>query len=313
MSFSHHALIHAAGGEEEARARFERMVGACVRLQHPTVRNLRSAPGDWGIDAFVGELDGRISVWQAKFFITEIGDAQKRQIRESFAQLMIKASEEKFVVEFWTLCIPILMSPEEAKWFDGWRKRRKNTHAGLTIPEPWDRDKLSSLLYSPEGAAARSEFLGISISPPLREVVDPPAELDFEEMLFIKQLRAAGMVALTAPKREFFNAEVLAREVQEKAIPEELNELVAERVDVHSIWSVAFNGACSADPLAQNLTGIYERVMDELRATHAHRDPPPLGMRPVHRLGTMHQVVDDGEAGWRRDYLEIAKAHRDAI
>jgi hypothetical protein len=46
VSFTHHALIHAAGGEDEARARFERMVVACVRLQHPTVRNLRAAPGD---------------------------------------------------------------------------------------------------------------------------------------------------------------------------------------------------------------------------------------------------------------------------
>jgi hypothetical protein len=298
---------------EEARARFERMVGACVRLQHPTVRNLRPAPGDWGIDAFIGELDGRISVWQAKFFINEIGDTQQRQIRDSLAQLASKAAEENFTVEFWTLCIPILMSAEETKWFDGWRKRRQREHPGLTIPEPWDRDKLSSLLFSPEGAGARAEFLGLEEKPALHEVLDPPADLNFEEMLFIKQLRAAGMAELTAPKREFFNAELLAREVQEKAVPEELNELVAERVDVHSIWSVAFNGACTADPSALQLTGLYERVMGELRATHAHRDPPPLGMRPVHRLGTMHQVVDEGEAGWRRDYPEIVKEHRGGV
>jgi hypothetical protein len=225
--------------------------------------------------------------------------------------VVTKAAEENFAVEFWTLCIPILMSPEEAKWFDGWRKRKQKEHAGLTIPEPWDRDKLSSLLFSTEGAAARAEFLGFTETPPLHEVVDPPPEVDFDEMLFIKQLRAAGMIELTGPKREFFNAEVLAREVQEKAVPDELKELVAERVDVHSIWSVAFNGACSSEPSARLLAGLYERVMGELRATHAHRDPPPLGMRPVHRLGTMHQVVDDGEAGWRRDYIEIAKEHRE--
>lgn len=311
VSFTHHALITAAGGEEEARARFERMVSACVRLQHPTVRNLRAAPGDWGIDAFLGELDGRVSVWQAKFFITAIGDPQQRQIRDSFAQLMGKAAEEGFTVEFWTLCIPILMSPEEAKWFDRWRKRQQKDNPGLTIPEPWDRDKLSSLLFSPEGVGVRREFLGLEENPPLRDLLDPPADLDFEEMLFIKQLRAAGMVELAAPKREFFNAELLSREMREKAIPEELSELIAERIDVHSIWSVAFNGACSAASSTQQLVGLYERVMGELRATHAHRDPPPLGMRPVHRLGTMHQVVDDGEAGWRRDYVEIVRMHRD--
>lgn len=90
MSFTHHHLIAAAGGEEDARPRFERMVTACVRLQHPTVRNLRPAPGDWGIDAVVGELDGRVSIWQAKFFISEIGNTQKQEIRDSFAQAMKK-------------------------------------------------------------------------------------------------------------------------------------------------------------------------------------------------------------------------------
>ena len=61
MSFTHHHLIAAAGGEEEARHRFERMITECVRLQHSTVRNLRPAPGDWGIDALVGNLDERVA------------------------------------------------------------------------------------------------------------------------------------------------------------------------------------------------------------------------------------------------------------
>jgi len=250
-----------------------------------------------------------VAVWQAKFFVTDVGRPQQQQIRESLAQVLTKASEEGFTVEFWTLCIPILMSPAEAKWFDGWRKREQKEHADLTITEPWDRDKLSSLLYSPEGIGLRVEFLGSQEKPPLREIVEPPPGLDFDEMLFIRQLRAAGIIELRAPKREFFNAEVLGREVQEKAVPEELRELIAERVDVHSIWSVAFNGACSSARDLTELSGLYERVMRELRETHALRDPPPLGMRPVHRLGTMHQVVDDGEAGWRRDYLEIAREH----
>jgi len=311
VSFTHHALIHAAGGEEEARARFEKMILALVRIQHPTVRNLRPAPGDWGIDAFVGELDDQISVWQAKFFINEIGSAQKRQIREAFDQLMSKATEEGFTVHFWTLCIPIQMSPAETKWFDTWRRGKQREHAGLTIPPAWDRDKVSALLFSPEGAGARREFLNLEAEPKLRALVEPPAEKQFDEMLFIKQLRAARIIELTAPKREFFNAELLAREVQEKAVPDEMRELVAERMDVHSIWSVAFNSACGNDPSAVLLPALYDRVMTELRATHAARNPPPLGMRPVHRLGTMHQVVDTGEAGWRRDFDEITKVHRE--
>ena len=174
MSFTHHALIHAAGGEEEARARFERMVGACVRLEYPTVRNLRSARGDWGIDAFVGELDDRVSVWQAKFFIGQIGDPQRRQIRESFGQLMKSASERGFVVTSWTLCIPILMAPEEANWFDAWRTKAGTAYPDVTITVPWDRDKLGSLLFSPSGVGVRAEFLEIRSGVPTHTAGSAP-------------------------------------------------------------------------------------------------------------------------------------------
>jgi hypothetical protein len=29
---------------------------------------MRPAPGDWGIDALIGELSDSIAIWQAKFF-----------------------------------------------------------------------------------------------------------------------------------------------------------------------------------------------------------------------------------------------------
>jgi hypothetical protein len=107
------------------------------------------------------------------------------------------------------------MSPEEAKWFDGWRKRKQKEQPGLTIPEPWDRDKLSSLLFSPEGAAARTEFLVLSTSPALHEVVDPPADVDFEEMLFINPARplpSAGAQRPNGPRS--LTKRLLARSLQ---------------------------------------------------------------------------------------------------
>jgi hypothetical protein len=257
----------------------------------------------------VGSLDDRAAIWQSKFFTAGIDNTQKREIRESFAQAIRKGREEGYEVEYWTLCVPIQMSPQEGKWWDQWRRRMEKEHAGLTI-QLWDRDKISSLLYSPEGKPVRVQFLNEPEEAPLRDVVELPANRDFDEMLFVKQLRAAGLIELTAPKREFFNAEVLARDVQEKGVPSEVAELIAERVDVHSVWSAAFNGACATSAeTSPALLGLYDGVMQQLRSSYAQRQPPPLGMRPVHRLGTMHQVVDDGEAGWRRDYLDIAKEH----
>lgn len=84
MPFNHHALISRIGNEQGAREEFARFVAAMAELT-TRVRRIRENPGDWGIDSFAGRLDGgEVAVWQAKFFINGVGDAQKQQIRDRF-------------------------------------------------------------------------------------------------------------------------------------------------------------------------------------------------------------------------------------
>jgi hypothetical protein len=129
-------------------------------------------------------------------------------------------------------------------------------------------------------------------------------------MLFIKQLRAAQLPELESAKLAFFNAELLERDVQQKGVPDEVAELVAEHADVHSLWELDYNDACTGTPDGDELPGLYGKVMRVLRDTHAQRKKPPLGMRVVHRHGAMHQVVENGAAGWTRGFREIASSHR---
>ena len=85
-------------------------------------------PGDWGIDAFVGEIDGVISVWQSKFFIDGVQQSQKTQIRESFDQVMATAKEKGFAVDAWTLCIPVdLDAPTDQGWAT-WKRTKEKEH-----------------------------------------------------------------------------------------------------------------------------------------------------------------------------------------
>lgn len=51
-----------------AREDFEQMIGQLVRAVQPGVKAMVVAanPGDWGIDVFVGELSGVVTVWQSK-------------------------------------------------------------------------------------------------------------------------------------------------------------------------------------------------------------------------------------------------------
>lgn len=89
------------------------------------VRGVRPAPGDWGIDAFVGDLAGEVASWQAKFFPDRVGDAQKEQIRESYKSAKKAASGHGYTIITWTLVLPIELSGEERSWRDKWVAAQK--------------------------------------------------------------------------------------------------------------------------------------------------------------------------------------------
>ena len=112
---SFHQLI-GAGGKEGARETFERLIAQLVRLQDEAVKRVCANPGDWGIDVFAGDIDGAMSVWQAKFFIDGVAAPQRRQIKGSFERLMRQGEEQRFTVEAWTLCIPVDLDPKTLAW-----------------------------------------------------------------------------------------------------------------------------------------------------------------------------------------------------
>ena len=77
-------------GEAGAREIFEKI---CVQLFQNKFENayaVQASPGDDGIDILVGDIGGNICVYQCKYFIDGIGDAQKSQIRESYKTVIRK-------------------------------------------------------------------------------------------------------------------------------------------------------------------------------------------------------------------------------
>lgn len=77
-----------------------------------------------------------------KFFPEGIGDSQKAQIRDSFNRIR---EHTPFRTKSWTLCLPIDMSVEEKKWFDGWKENQRDT--GIEIRPVWSAFHLEGLLY----------------------------------------------------------------------------------------------------------------------------------------------------------------------
>jgi hypothetical protein len=302
-----------SGGKEGARTTFQRLIAQLVALSYKGVKMLDAKSGDWGLDVIVGEIDEILSVWQAKFFIDGVGDTQKAQIRESFSQVMKKAEEEGYSVDVWTLCIPVDLDPEVLTWWTGWKKRQEKEH-DVRI-KLWDRTGLEKTLLSPDAAHIREVYFPAArgeqtpqAPPPIEEL---PEDLSYEDMLFIKQLQAARIAELESAKQQFFNAEALAREVADKRVAEHMQALQAERADLRSIWEDRYNKSC-AEPDGGDglLPELHPEVMEAIERRHDSGRVEVLPMHLIHRKGAMHQVVENGSAGWVRDFRAVAEAHR---
>jgi transcription termination factor NusB len=109
---------------EGARASFEKDCEKLLRKMNPEkdVKVIRANPGDEGIDVYIGNMETEpIEIYQCKFFLSEIADAQKAQIRQSFITAM-KSTE--FEVTKWTVLMPLeALDIKESKWFDGWKAK----------------------------------------------------------------------------------------------------------------------------------------------------------------------------------------------
>ncbi|MBB4918471.1 serine/threonine protein kinase [Streptosporangium saharense] len=161
---------HQRAGEAGAREDFEQMLGQLVSAVtgHQAIL-VHANPGDWGIDVLVGDLNGSVVIWQAKYFVKGFGESQKKQVRESFESAWKYAGQEGHVITKWVLCVPCSMDPPTTRWWQDWSKR-KHAETGVEI-ELWDETGLRRRLGLPEAAAVRRAYYE-----PYRhvETADPP-------------------------------------------------------------------------------------------------------------------------------------------
>jgi hypothetical protein len=141
------------------------------------------------------------------------------------------------------------------------------------------------------------------------EILPLPAEHGYDDALFIRQLEAADLSENESAKRQFFNYEALARDVADKADPTEVKTLQTVEAEVHAIWETRFNAA-GMDPDTGKDPTLHMIVMEAIRSHYATSAPTLPPMSPVHRFGSLHQVVENGEAGWVAHFRKIAEAYR---
>lgn len=303
------------GGQAGARDAFERLVADIVSIVHPDVQEIQANPGDWGIDAFVGDLgeDGEVHIWQSKYFIDGFGPSQQSEVRNSYKSAQKAADEHGYRIASWTLCIPCEMDGPMLTWWNGWQKR--TAKADKVTIELESGGRLRRRLQAPAGEHVRKFYFSPVFAVPeqtdadiargLEELID---ESKYDGALFVRQLDEAGLPETFSAREAFFNAEILEREVTDKGLVTEMSALSTWRVAVSSTWSVSFNTACQTSP-GRRFPRLYSEVLAGIEAGHA-REAASLRAHALHGVGLLHQAVDNGRAGWVRDWRDVAQDHR---
>ncbi len=299
-------FLYDSKDEAGARTRFQRLVTDLVTVKLPAASEVAyPGGGDWGIDTYVGDLDGDIVVWQSKFF-TAWSETQQGEIRSSFKQLRDKAAENGFTVTVWTLCVPSILPPDQQKWFDGWRKRttketgvRIELWNGATIRGALQQADARHLreLYFPEQASASEDV-------PVAKLTNPATLAD---SLFVVQLESAGRVETDAAKGFYFTAEAMARDVAGRGLPSEIGALNEAQLEVHGVWEEAYNAGLGQASEDGRIVGLVEDVNQKVGLLPSSS---ALRLRPAHRRGLMHRLVEAARAGWVSQWRDIADAYR---
>jgi hypothetical protein len=277
-----------------------------VKLEHPTADEVEGPGGyDWGIDTFVGSLDDTVTVWQSKFFLEWTGETQRKQVRDSFKQIADKAVENDIKLDAWTLCLPCTLPPEERKWFDTWAAKQRRER-GITI-RLWGGIDLRHKLMREDAADVLRSYFEPDTGKPAVENLHVSDDLAaFDDALFVRQLHEAGHVETDAARGLFFAADALFRDIAARGDEAAIQGMTELHLEVHNIWETRFNTAKSGADADGRMAGLVEAVINEAGTVP---DPAGVRLRPAHRRGVAHRLVEDARAGWVTHWRKVADSH----
>ena len=311
INFQHLTILY--HNVEAARIKFQELIGSLIHIKFKDAHSIRPCPGDWGIDVYVGELTDACFIWQAKFFPDGLGqnDTRRGEIRDSFNQLMRKATEHGFTVNVWTLCIPCSLSTEETQWWEQWKKKQI-TKFGISI-RLMDENVLQTELGTPDAHHLVDLFFK---TPDIHSTVmtqidempiqELPEEIDYSESLFIKKLEDCGITEYNSAKEQFFNAELLAHEITDKGIDHEIKSLISLRKKIHSIWETKYAKAVGTNNFSQLYPDIMEYIENQDKKILSS---PAIKASFFHKKGIAHQMANRCEVGWTKDYREVYRKY----
>ncbi len=300
-------------GEAGARDIFEKICVQLFQNMNANAYAVQASPGDDGIDILVGNLNGEIVVYQCKYFIDGIEDAQKSQIKESY-----KTVTEKYTVMEWYLCVPILFTVDNHKWWSDW-KTRKQQKDRIKI-DYFDGSRLLMLLKKCD---MYNEIFDEDIRNALKEIqehlcseniriyneiiydINDFSDISYDECIFVKMLESANIFDTAEYKNDFFNAEIVKQKIISKGQNEELLMYKNLLSKLKSIWGTQYKIYKNATDGNELLNNTYLRVEDlDTTALAASNDVNLLAKK-----GMLHQLSDEKRIGWVDNYLKVLELY----
>lgn len=300
-------------GEAGAREIFEKICVELFQKKYENAYAVQASPGDDGIDVLVGDLNDEIIVYQCKYFIDGIADAQKTQIRESY-----KTVTEKYKVVEWYLCVPILYTVDNHKWWSEW-KSKKQQKDKVKI-DYFDGSRLLMLLKEYK---LYDEIFDEDIRSMLREIqeylnsenlriyneiiydINDFSDISYDDCIFVKMLESANIFDTAEYKNDFFNAEIVKQKIISKGQSKELLMYKQLLSKLKSIWSTQYKMHKHATNGQGLLNSTYLRVEDlDTTALAASDDVNMLAKK-----GMLHQLADEKQIGWVENYLRVLEEY----
>ena len=303
-------------GDDGARGIFEKI---CEQLLHAkydeNAHKIQVSQGDEGIDILVGDFNKPIENYQCKYFIDDIGDSQKQQIRESFKRAV---TSTEYKMSKWILCVPKCLTAKEFKWWSTWSaSEKKKTGIDISLYDggflisqlkQYDiyeknfdedvREKLQEILKCLNEEKKR-------ITEEIIVLLKETDQAAFNDMIFVKKLEMANIVLIEGCKQDFFNAELVEYTIRSKGDAEKIKLLENLKLKILSFWETQYRRYQDDSDGNELLSRTYERIEDADTAALNCSALPEVSL--IAKKGMLHQWAEECSVGWLKDYREKLK------
>jgi hypothetical protein len=206
------------------------------------------------------------------------------------------------------LCLPCNLSAEELRWWETWSKKKKD-ETGILV-KLIDHLAIEQLLLSPEAETIRQSFkLGddsVQYRERLIQELPEAKASEYENSLFIKKLILAGITENMSARSQFFNAELVQREIHDKGDERELAELKGLYEKIHSMWESRFIAALQCDDPKTEACKVYSEMLRSIEQTDKGiLSSPRIAASFFHKQGFMQQLADVCKVGWTPDFHSL--------